>query len=281
MVMDMLRSVLSKCLKSNLPNEVVLSCRLVYKMKGKVDFIICGTQKGGTSALDAYLREHPEICMAENKEVHFFDNEDLFNTDAPNYSVYHSSFSPKGCHRLVGEATPIYIYWYDAPRRIWRYNPGIKLIVILRNPIERAYSHWNMEHSRNADELSFWGALTSERDRCRKALPYQHRVYSYIDRGRYLEQLRRLWTYFPKEQVLILKNEELRHQLHETLRQVCDFLGIDVAPLISIKQKEVHARPYLSPISKREREYLQFIFEHEILSLERVLGWDCSNWLSD
>jgi hypothetical protein len=244
-----------------------------------VNFIICGTQKGGTSALDAYLREHPALCMAEKKEVHFFDSENLFREKTPDYARYHSFFTPRATHTLLGEATPIYMYWHDAPRRIWEYNPEMKLIVVLRNPIDRAYSHWNMERSRNADTLSFWDALQKEQVRCREALPYQHRVYSYIDRGFYGEQLRRLSLYFAKDRVLILKNEHLRNQPHEALRDVCDFLEVD--PFESIKTKNVHSRPYESKMTDRERTCLRFIFEHEIRGLERVLGWDCSDWLSE
>jgi hypothetical protein len=142
-----------------------------------VNFLICGTQKGGTSALDAYLKEHPQICMAEQKEVHFFDNEDLFRHKKPAYDIYHSAFSPKVSHKLLGEATPIYMYWYSAPLRIWKYNHSMKLIILLRNPIDRAYSHWNMERVRNTDCVSFWEAIQSEQKRCRESLPYQHRVY--------------------------------------------------------------------------------------------------------
>ena len=80
----------------------------------KVDFIICGTQKGGTTALDAYLRRHPAIGLAGAKEVHFFDNEDAFRDGRPNYDVYHSAFPSSPSHQLIGEATPIYMYWYDA-----------------------------------------------------------------------------------------------------------------------------------------------------------------------
>lgn len=248
-------------------------------MRSKINFIICGTQKGGSSALDAYLREHPAICMADQKEVHYFDNDEHFMSDTPDYSIYHSSFIPTDEHLLLGESTPIYMYWYDSPRRIWQYNPDIKLIAILRNPIDRAYSHWNMERDRCAEKLSFLEAIRSEPTRCRTALPYQHRIYSYIDRGYYLEQLRRLWTFFPKEQLLILKNEDLREKPQETLQYICQFLGIDGSPLLNIKSKEVHSRPYTSQMSNVEKEYLKNIYEHEILSLEKVLGWDCSNWL--
>jgi len=243
----------------------------------KVDFVICGTQKGGTSALDAYLRDHPQICMADNKEVHFFDNEKYFQNSTVDYSIYHSAFSPKPWHKVIGEATPIYMYWYDAPRRMYEYNSSLKLIVILRNPIERAYSHWNMEQSRNAETLSFWDAIQNESERCREALPYQHRVYSYIDRGFYLQQLRRLWTFFPKEQVLILRNEELRNDPRNTLQKVFQFIGVDL--MQDIKSKDVHSRPYISQISNKEKEYLKFIYEYEIRGLELVLGWDCSSWL--
>lgn len=245
----------------------------------KVDFIICGTQKGGTSALDAYLRDHPDICMADRKEVHFFDNEDFFRESIPDYSAYHAAFRFRPSHKLIGEATPIYMYWHDAPRRIWEYNPNMKLVVVLRNPIDRAYSHWNMERSRNAEYLSFWDAIQSEQKRCREALPYQHRVYSYIDRGYYLEQLRRLWRYFSKDNVLVLKNEYLKQQPNEALKEVYSFLEINDFKLVNVR--DVHSRPYSSKISDKEKEYLRFIYEYEIKGIERELGWDCSKWLNE
>jgi hypothetical protein len=245
----------------------------------RVHFIIGGTQKGGTSALHAYLKEHPEICMAERKEVHFFDNETIFRNGTPDYSEYHSAFAPKEQHRFLGEATPIYMYWYDSPRRIWEYNPNMKIILILRNPIDRAYSHWNMERSRNAESLPFLDAIQKEQERCRAALPYQHRVYSYIDRGFYLEQLRRLWMYFSINNVLILKNEYLKNRPYEALKDVSDFLGIH--HMEGITSKDVHSRVYPAQMSPIERRYLKFIFEHEIRGIERVFGWDCSNWLYD
>jgi hypothetical protein len=245
----------------------------------KVNFIICGTQKGGTSALDAYLRCHPNICMAEKKEVHFFDNEDAYRNGPPDYSEYHSAFKPHSPSLILGEATPIYMYWRDAPRRMWQYNPGLRLIVLLRNPIERAYSHWNMKRILGAESLSFWEAVQRESERCREALPFQHRVYSYVDRGFYLEQLRRLWSFFPNEQVLVLKSEELRRQPNQTLKRVCNFLNVGL--LNAVEPMEFHSRPYKSPMSARERQHLKSIFELEIRALERALGWDCTSWIED
>lgn len=242
-----------------------------------VNFIICGTQKGGTTALDAYLREHPEICMADCKEAHFFDNEANFSGGSPDYSKYHALFKPLKSHKMLGEATPIYMYWHDSPGRIRQYNPHIKLIILLRNPIERAYSHWNMERLRGADDLSFWEAIVNEKERCRKALPLQHRVYSYVDRGFYLKQLQRIWSYFPKNRVLIIKNEDLRKTPYQTLNGVCDFLEVDQFKSISIK--DVNSRAYELAMSAKERDYLRDVFTSEIKNLETVLNWDCKDWI--
>jgi len=134
-----------------------------------------------------------------------------------------------------------------------------------------------MARSRKADNLSFGDAIDTESERCREALPYQHRVYSYIDRGHYLDQLRRIWTYFPKERVLILKNEDLKQNPNGTLSRVSFFLGI--TQFNNIENKDVHSRPYVSRMSTEERDVLKSIFEPEIKELEEELQWDCSDWL--
>lgn len=243
----------------------------------KVDFLVVGAQKAGTTALDAYLRLHPEICMAKIKEVHFFDNDNYFANDKADYKAYHSFFDPLPSQRLLGETTPSYMYWLEAPRRIWEYNPDIKLIIVLRNPIDRAYSHWNMQRDWGRDARSFWVAIHNEDEKTRESLPLQNKPYSYIARGFYSEQIRRLRFYFPVTQILVLKAEALREEPNECLHQIWSFLGADnfgyVEPLIE------HSRPYISPMTNREREYLHNVFEYEIKQLERMLEWDCSAWL--
>jgi hypothetical protein len=243
----------------------------------RVNFLIAGVQKGGTTALDAYLREHPAISMAKSKEVHFFDDEQVFASDAPDYRYYHHNFAPENESQILGEATPIYMYWRDAPRRIWEYNPAMKFVIVLRNPIERAFSHWNMERNRAADTLPFLEALQSETERCRSALPLQHRTFSYIDRGYYAEQLRRIWAYFPKRQTLILRYEKLRDAPTSALNEVCRFL--DVSPLEMIVPMLAHVGRYPEAMSESEWNFLASTFEYEIRSLERMLDWDCSDWL--
>jgi hypothetical protein len=243
----------------------------------KTDFVIAGTQKGGTSVLDSYLRDHPQICMARRKEVHFFDNEEFFKNNNPDYSVYDSFFKCDVGDRKRGESTPIYMYWYDAPRRMWDYNPLLRIIVLLRNPIERAYSHWNMERDRSIENLDFLDAIQREVERCREALPLQHRVYSYADRGFYTEQLRRVWHFFGKEQTLVLRNEDLRSDPEATLSKVCSFLEVDSFGVVEPRQ--VHAIPYTRKMTADERDYLKALYSLEIRELEQLLGWDCSGWL--
>lgn len=243
-----------------------------------VDFLVCGTQKGGTTALDCYLRQHKQICMANVKEVHFFDRDVYFpKNKVANYDKYHAFFSLKKHHKVVGESTPIYMYWLDAPKRIWEYNPDMKIIIILRNPIERAYSHWNMACIKGKETLSFFDAIKDENKRYRQSLPKQHRIYSYVERGFYLEQLRRLWFFFSKKNVLVLKNEDLRGNHLETLESVCKFLNIE--SFSAIPNQEKHSREYEYKITKDEINYLRNIYEYEIKSLERELNWNCSNWL--
>jgi hypothetical protein len=239
----------------------------------RVDFVIGGTQKGGTSALDSFFRQHPQICMADTrKELHFFDRTDE-DTD---YKKYHANFRPKPEHRVTGEASPIYMYWNTAPQRIWNYNPKMKWILVLRNPVERAFSAWNMETKRGAEELSFAEAIDKEAERCAEALPLQHRVYSYVDRGFYAHQVRRLFTIFGKDNCLILLNEDLRSDHKKTLRRVFDFLGVDssfIPPEASVFEQE-----YNDKIDKELYSRLIETFYFDIKELERLLKRDLSAW---
>ena len=230
----------------------------------KVDFLIAGVQKGGTTTLDYYLRQHPQICMANRKEVHFFDNEKYFADDkTPDYDFYHSFFKPENTHQLLGESTPIYSYWKDSPKRIYNYNKQMKIILLLRNPIDRAYSHWNKEtinfHSYPgqqdaAETLPFLQAIQTEKQRCLSAAPLQHRYYSYIDRGFYTAQLNRLMGLFPREQILVLKSEWLWNDAEKTLDKVCAFLGVEAMPLPEIIHNEkVNLAPHkASPVESPE-----------------------------
>lgn len=244
----------------------------------KVSFVIAGAQKCGTSALAGYLSTHHQVCMGKDrKEIHFFDGEKVRNLGPFKNFLYHSFFRIKPWHRVIGEGTPEYMWWFDAPKRIWEYNPDMKIIIILRNPVDRAFSHWKMMRKRGEDDTSFWDAITTEEARCRAALPYQHRHYSYISRGFFSEQIRRIWHYFPREQTLILKMEDLRDEPEFTLKKVTDFL--EVEPFDNFRERKIRSKPKEShKMTSKEREYLLEIFKYEILELEQMLRWNCESW---
>src|SRR5690348_9347014 len=119
-----------------------------------VDFFIVGVQKGGTTALAEYLGQHPGIQMSRDKEVHHFDNENL-DWSRPAHTQLHDQFDWSVRRVIRGEATPIYIYWPSSLARIKNYNKDAKLIVALRHPSFRAFSHWKWEVQGKRESLTF------------------------------------------------------------------------------------------------------------------------------
>jgi hypothetical protein len=244
----------------------------------QVSFIVGGAQKSGTTALDSFLRQHPEICMPHaGKEIHFFDNERNF-INTIDYDEYHSHFHPIQGQRVIGEATPIYMYWDPAPTRIWSYNPNMKWVLILRNPVDRAHSGWNMERKRQADSLPFADAVAREIERCSVALPLQHRIFSYLDRGYYAHQVRRLFRIFGRENCLVMLSEDLATNHAVTLRRVFEFLGVD--PNVMPPAEKVFENAYSDELDKELRAQLMDRFYFDIRELEKLLGRDLSAWSS-
>ena len=134
-----------------------------------------------------------------------------------------------------------------------------------------------MEHRRGNDPLSFGLALEQEEARCREALPFQHRVFSYVDRGFYSAQLRRLWRFFGREQVLVLRQEQLRLSPQTCLGKIWQHLSIPPSPAITPLERHTGDYDHAMPPACRNR--LRKIFWQEIGQLENLLDWDCSDWL--
>ncbi len=242
----------------------------------RIDFIIAGTQKGGTTALDEYFRTHQNICMADKKEVHFFDEDRYFEKKSPNYLKYHKYFSPNDYSQVIGEATPIYMYWNKAIERIHVYNPQLKLIIILRNPIDRAFSHWNMERDKGRESRTFLKAILDEDSKINSPNYSQNKILSYLDRGYYSQQIKNIYNYFNKNQLLILRSEDLRENPDNTLMNIAGFLSIP--PFDPVYHKEVNSRSYPHKMSKEELTFLKNFYQEEFISLENILGWDLSSW---
>jgi hypothetical protein len=241
----------------------------------KVDVVIAGVQKGGTTALHHFVRQHPEICTSRRKEVHYFDKQFSDRSGKPNYHRYHAWFDPEPSHKILLEATPVYIFKAVCVERMSAYNPEMKAIVILRNPIDRTYSHWQMETRQRRERNSFAEVLA----RYQRERPYpsnRAEPNTYFGRGFYVGQIERLWRHFPREQTLILRNEDLLHDRDATMNRVFEFAG--VAPF---ECANIPRRPSVyEPMSASNRSYLKELFEPEIHQLETLLGWDCSEWLA-
>src|SRR5882724_1542024 len=120
----------------------------------RLEFILAGAQKSGTTALHYFLSRHPNITMGDQQEIHFFDNDALFASEI-DYEELHKHYPPLGPSTIAGDCTPSYIYHKPAVERIWKYNPKTKLLILLRNPVDRAFAHWNMNDSEVASRWIF------------------------------------------------------------------------------------------------------------------------------
>jgi hypothetical protein len=151
----------------------------------------------------------------------------------------------------------------------------MKFIVILRNPIERAFSQWNMQRTRGIEPCDFLDAVAAEAGRIAESAPKQLRKFSYVDRGRYAEQLERAFRLFPRERFLVIKYEEFRARQREMVEAVFRFLGLSPARFRAV---EAHDIPYARKIRDEERAAVREILQSDIGQLETLLGWDCSDW---
>jgi Sulfotransferase domain len=238
----------------------------------RVAFIIAGVQKGGTTALFDYLGEEPGLALSREKEVHFFDDE-AADWARPAYGPYHANFRPID-GRLRGEATPIYLYWPNSLERIRTYNPAMRLVVVLRDPVQRAWSHWKMEFARGAETQPFAWCIREGRQRLFAAEPWGvHREFSYVERGFYGEQIMRLYSLFRRDQTLILKAEDLRARPGPVLAQVRGFLGL--SPGETPQRREVHVgrdMDYGSELTAQDVAHLRAIYARDAARLADLTG---------
>lgn len=254
----------------------------------KVRFLCVGAQKCGTTTLRAYLNEHAQLDVPV-QEVHFFDNESM-DWGKPDYvRNYHGRFSSLRAdvessnetqnlkfHRVPGEVTPIYMYWNPCLGRIRDYNPEVKLIFLLRNPIARAYSHWAMEFSRGYESLSFSEAIRLEKPRCEQAWPLQHRIYSYLDRGCYHRQITAFADVFPPRNLLVLSAEILYKSPRLVLDKVSAFL--EVSPFGIRDFYHMRKGAYGAPMLLSDWNYIYERLCFDMCKLAALVDWDSSDW---
>ena len=242
----------------------------------KLDFVVAGAQKSGTTALHYFLSKHWQITLPRRQELHFFDDEEIFSRPV-DYELLHRQFPRRTkSTTAVGEVTPSYLYWKPAMERIAEYNPQIKLVILLRNPIDRAFAHWNMQRFKGREPLDFMDALREEPRRIAKPLTLESRRFAYVDRGFYSTQLERVFQFFPRNQAKIVRFENFRARKQEVLDSIFDFLR--VRRVRGIPDKERNVVPYERGMRSDERKYLAEVFAAEIARLEQMLGWDLADW---
>ena len=241
------------------------------------DFVIIGAQRGGTTSLHAYLGAHPLIQTATTKELHYFT--DRFERGGDWYRGQFPDHLAPGM--LTGEATPYALFHPLAPERLRAAAPETKLIVLLRNPIDRAYSHYLMERARGDEPLEFSAALAAEPARLAgeearlrndpSYVSHAHKHFSYAARGEYATQLERWFRHVPRQQMLILRSEDLYARTAETFARVADFLEIPPHTGIPFAAHNRTAGPPLPPAI---RDRLARHFAPANARLANLLGWD-------
>ena len=295
----------------------------------KPNFIIIGAMKAATTSLYTYIKQHPDIFMTKVKEPMFFNNfqqENNYNIlgskskKATKLEEYLAMFKDAKNEKAIGEASPAYIYNENAPYLIKEHLPDVKIIAILRQPTDRAYS--NFLHTKRADREnvnSFGQAIKIEKERISDNWSP---LYHYIQKGFYSVQLKRYYNLFPKENIKVYLFEDVVKTPKETLKDIFKFLNVDENIEIDVSKKSnVSGTPkgILGFILKKMRYYnlmpkfaisdylptfiISLLFKsvykdtekldsvlrkeltdkyyrEEILKLEKLIDRDLSNWLS-
>ena len=249
---------------------------LTASARVRPNFIIIGAMKSGTSSLFSYLCRHPSVAPPLRKETHFFNLAMPAGRSLAWYKAHFPLRAEMRGRRLVGEATPEYLFNSKVPGRIADLRP-IKLIAILRDPVERAISHYHHEVRMGREYLSIEDAMRLEDERLEMATrpgredleTYNHA--SYKKRGLYLEQLERYWRVFPREDVLVVGTRDLHERPAKVVDETLRFLGVaDTGADYDFARK--NAAPTKGVVPERVREALAASFEEPNRLLFRSLG---------
>ena len=236
----------------------------------RVNVAVIGAQKAGTRALRHFFGQHPDIAISKDEfpETHFF-RRPIKQQIISQYEAYYETWQLN--RPAVVDITPIYLFDPRVAPRLKAYNPDMKLIVLLRDPVKRAHSQWSMEFNRKTESRDFEDALANEREAHWGEV---HPIHSYVQRGLYAAQLSRLFSVFIRRQVLVLQSDQLRHDHQTTLNNVFDFIGVQ---RLDIPAATVHPGAY-QPMSPATESKLRSIFAADINRLEQMLGWDLKDW---
>lgn len=253
------------------------------------DFLVIGGQKCGTTSLYQYLISHPFIISAMKKQMHFFDNHfekgiTWYQSHFPSY-LYKHYF--KQIHKqdfITGEATPYYIFHPLAAKRVAEYLPNAKFVLLIRNPVERSYSHYHHEKRKGTETLSFEDAIAKEEERLAgekekmiangNYYSFNYQRYSYLARSRYYEQLTEWFSYFPQERFFIVKSEDMYKNTVDIVKNIFNFLQLPEFPEFKIEKDQYYNVGKYDKMNSATREKLVEYFKPHNENLYKLLNRD-------
>jgi hypothetical protein len=238
------------------------------------DALIIGAMKSGTSSLHHYLTQHPQVVPPLRKEVHYFDLN--FARGEP---WYRANFGRAEAGGLNLDSSPYYLFHPLVPQRAHALLPNARLIVLLRDPVRRSYSHYWHECDKGREPLSFEDAIAAEpgrieRDHTRLASgeierSTDHQYFSYLARGRYAEQLKRWLQLYPREHLLVLRFEDLARDPLPVLNRTLEWLGLPGMASARLEARNTRRYP---PIAAETAARLREYFAPHNAELESLLG---------
>jgi hypothetical protein len=255
------------------------------------DFLVIGAKRGGTTSLWGYLTEHPDVLpmfprAEKHKGLYYFDEgftrgDAWYRSHFPLRSRMTRAARRAGGRAVVGEATPYYLYHPLAPRRAHRAVPDAAILVVLRDPVERAYSHYKERIRNQTEPLSFADALVAEPTRLAGEaarivaepgyVSFAHRHQSYVDQGRYAPMLRRWFDAFGRDRVLVEISEEMYLDPQATYDRVTDHLGLARHRLADTSARNAEPARGLDP---EVRDRLADVLAPDVRATEELLGRD-------
>lgn len=217
------------------------------------NFILLGAAKSGTSSVWDYLKQHPQIFMSNPKEPNFFVFEGvklppfsgpespevllkrLYQNTITDWENYQALFNGVSNEVAIGEASVRYLYFPQAPENIKKYIPDVKMIVMLRNPVDRLYSHYVMNIRHLLEPLSLEKAIEQEEERINNNWGWD---WHYTKVGMYSQQIKRYLNYFPPEQLKILFYDDFREDPVGVMKEIYQYLGVDDSFVLNIKRRK-------------------------------------------
>jgi hypothetical protein len=244
--------------------------------------LLLGAAKAGTTSFYNCFKQHPGIRPGRHKEIHFFDQ----NFHIWDYPQYEEHFKGKG---IFFEASPFYLFHPRVPERVLKWstetNAEVRFLVLLRNPVDRAYSHYHFQKARSGGMLpletlsTFEQAIDQEDSRITPEMEgltknsrgafLNLQTYSYLARSRYFEQLERWFSFFPQEQFCIIKSENYFQQSQQEFRRATDFLGLFN---FTFPEPGQERRGNYPPLEKETRDRLERYFAPHNENLFKLTG---------